>query len=356
MKNIFIINRSLVEAGAEKQSAILASVLNKNHNVYLFIVHNFISNENLKIINDNSVKLILLDGKILIVKFLQFIFYIYKYKPDVIFSYLAIGNLFSALAGKMMGVNYLIGGIRNSVISPVKLPLERFIHNNIMFKTISNSYSAVENLGDKNFKKEKFCVIHNGFLNPNKIIKRNPSQFITIVSVSRFVPQKDFKTSIKVIKKLKMSNYKIKYRIIGYGPLKKEIQNDINNSDLSDVVEIILKPDNINYYYSNADIFLSTSLFEGMSNSIMEAMSFSLPIITTDVGDSHFLVEHNINGYLSDVGDVESLSKHIESLINCSEKRNQMGINSYNKINNQFNLNTFKEKYLSFINSLSYNE
>ena len=39
MKNIFIINRSLVEAGAEKQSAILASVLNKNHNVYLDLAY-----------------------------------------------------------------------------------------------------------------------------------------------------------------------------------------------------------------------------------------------------------------------------------------------------------------------------
>lgn len=47
-----------------------------------------------------------------------------------------------------------------------------------------------------------------------------------------------------------------------------------------------------------ADIYLSTSLFEGTSNSIMEAMNADLPIVATNVGDNGLLVKNEINGFL----------------------------------------------------------
>jgi glycosyltransferase involved in cell wall biosynthesis len=50
----------------------------------------------------------------------------------------------------------------------------------------------------------------------------------------------------------------------------------------------------IKYYLKESVIFLSTSLFEGVSNSIMEAMIAGLPVVATDVGDNSYFVKNDL--------------------------------------------------------------
>ena len=86
-------------------------------------------------------------------------------------------------------------------------------------------------------------------------------------------------------------------------------------------------PSNLDEYLSKSDIYLSTSLFEGLSNSIMEAMAYSLPIIATDVGDNNYLVQDGYNGFVTNVKDVDEIAKKLLSLVIDKEKRLKMGHN-----------------------------
>ena len=69
--------------------------------------------------------------------------------------------------------------------------------------------------------------------------------------------------------------------------------------DLEKEVTILINPPNIHDILKSCDIYLSTSLFEGLSNSIMEAMSTGLPVIATDVGDNRYLLRMDTTGILS---------------------------------------------------------
>ncbi|NJK98226.1 MAG: glycosyltransferase family 4 protein [Bacteroidales bacterium] len=67
----------------------------------------------------------------------------------------------------------------------------------------------------------------------------------------------------------------------------------------------------------------NTSIEEGLSNSIMEAMSFGLPIVATSAGDSEYLVKDNFNGYICKAGDSSDLAEKLYRLISDEDLRNQ---------------------------------
>ena len=176
---------------------------------------------------------------------------------------------------------------------------------------------------------------------------RKQKNFITVLSVGRFHKAKDYETAIKAVSKIKYKNFK--YQIIGYGSLEKDIRNWIIEYSAQDCIELIINPDNINEYYRKADIYLQTSIFEGLSNTVLEAMSFSLPLVLTDVGDNDRLVVDGENGFLCDPGSVDAITKNLEVLFNSVKKRVDFGSRSYHLLKDNDSEEIFKKSYLKLI-------
>ena len=93
-----------------------------------------------------------------------------------------------------------------------------------------------------------------------------------------------------------------------------------------------------------ADIYLSTSLFEGTSNSIMEAMNWSIPVVATNVGDNNQLIKDSWNGYLISIGDYKRLSEHLLKLLHDDKLRIEMGIRGNERLHN-YSVERFVENY-----------
>lgn len=87
-----------------------------------------------------------------------------------------------------------------------------------------------------------------------------------------------------------------------------------------------------------ATIYLLPSYNEGMPISILEAMSYRLPIISTNIGGIPQLITNEIEGYLINAGDIENLERLINQLLSNSELRKRLGNNSFHKVNEKFNL------------------
>ena len=66
-----------------------------------------------------------------------------------------------------------------------------------------------------------------------------------------------------------------------------------------------------------------------MSNSVMEAMSYSLPILATDAGVMKYLVKDNFNGFICSFKNPKAISEKVVELITDFDLRNKMGANSY---------------------------
>lgn len=356
-QNVAIIIPTLYSGGAEKQSVYLSKVLCSDYNVFLVILKGLkVEQKFLDIIKDDPVNIIKLNGGY-VKNFIDVYQLFRKKKIKYIFSYLASANLMNAIAGKLAKVPYRIGGIRNAELSSKKLPFERFFHNRLLSRSISNSYSAVEELSKYGFRKDKFHVIHNAIELKQMAINKIENPVVRILSVSRFVPQKDHSSALKAIKCLnEMLNdkeFSFRYVIVGYGVLEKPIKNLINELGIGNFVELSIKPQKLSPYFINADVFFSSSLYEGMSNSVMEALSYSLPVVSTESGDINYLVKDGYNGYLCRKQDPQDMANKLYKIITDTQNRLRMGGNSYQHIKENFSLHKFQKIYLNFINEVS---
>lgn len=353
MKNIAILIPSLRQGGAEKQAALLATILDKHYNVDLYLLYgnNPIAPQNQELLDRSNVRLHLLEGNMLS-KVLRLKNEFQSKKTDVLFNYLTSCDVVGAIAARMAGVKRVYSGIRNARLERYKMIADRFIHNHLATGTIYNCYSGAAYFVPKGFKESKNIVIPNGFLNVSEPITREDRAVKHIVTTGRFVPQKDFHTMIQVISHLKELRQDFVMDIIGYGVEEENIRTWITKYGVEDITNIFIRPDNVQEIVRNADIYLSTSLFEGTSNSIMEALNWSMPVVATDVGDNGHLVKNKENGMLHSIGDVDGISQSIVALLNDSGMRNKYGIRSNAILRNNYSLDIFEKMYLQLIEGI----
>ncbi len=355
MKSIVIFTHAISRGGAEKQGILLAKALQNHYYCIIVTWYGEINEERqLNYVKENNLKVVFLRGSIFS-KMLSFCKILKKNNVEIIFSYLTINNIISAICGKLMGIKYVIGGMRNSQMVETKLIINRLLHNYIFEYSVINSFSGYEYFSLRGFKSNKFKIIHNCIELNHRVweTKYYSSNRFNVLTISRFQPQKDLFTAIKSISMfMQKTNVKsFHYYLIGIGDQEAELRNLVNILNLSDYITIIVNPDNLEQYLVNADVYLSTSLYEGLSNSILEAMAFSLPVIATDVGDNKYLVENGVNGYLVDVSSPEKISECLLLLHRNHILRLKFGRMSYQKISN-FSIDSFRERYIDLISQL----
>lgn len=145
----------------------------------------------------------------------------------------------------------------------------------------------------------------------------------------------------------------VKYIIVGYGELESKIRTYVHTQRLDEMVKIVINPPNVTDYLEDGHIYLSTSLLEGLSNSIMEALEFSLPIIAMNVDDNDKLVLEGENVFLTNMKDTKTIANKLLTLLDDSELRNVMGQTGYAHLANVFSISTFKNNYISLISKLN---
>lgn len=353
MKRIAIFITSLRSGGAEKQACLLAKTLSLEPMDVTFI--SFRSQEgasaaNLRILGEGrDIKLPTLSGNV-ISRMNQVRKIIKGGRFDAIFNYLSFSDIFGGIFGRLYGVKLVAGGIRNSRLPWYKRLSERIVHNHISHFTIHNSHAGYEEFSRKGFRKDKSLVIPNciDMVEIERTRQSHP-QKKTIITVGRFVPQKDYTTALKAIKTLAETRDDFRFIIVGYGEMENTIRSQIKEMGLADIVEIFIRPDNVLEMLAGSDIYLSTSIFEGTSNSIMEALLASLPIVATNVGDNGYMVKDGENGMLHERGDSEGMAHSLSTLLDDENLRTRMGTYSAKLLKDNYSVEAFRNRYLDFL-------
>lgn len=178
----------------------------------------------------------------------------------------------------------------------------------------------------------------------------NPED-IVFLCVGRLEKIKGHDTLIQAFSKIKPAS-NVKLLIVGDGPCRKEIENDIAKDGLQNNVIMLGHRDDIPELLKLSDCFVLASHSEGLSCSIIEAMAAGLSVITTDVGGNSELVKDGENGYLVPHDNPLELSVKIGALINNAAKRKQFGKASLKFAEKSFSLNTMIEKYVNNYNEM----
>lgn len=349
MKKIAIFVKNLSSGGAEKQSVLLAKALSTEYQVSYIIFNGEKTHQ--KYISllkeEQAIYIKTLKGN-RIQRYKALIDYIKENKIEIIFSYLTAANAYACLVNLQVKAK-IYSGLRNSELPYAKCLADKFLTNRIAHKSIANCYSGKQNFVKKGFNPNKIVVIPNCFENIEPYFERNEIRPTRIITVGRFVAQKDFETAIKSIALLKKNGLEINFDIIGYGELENRIRAWIKKYDIEDITNIFINPNNISDLLKQADIYLSTSLFEGTSNSIMEGMNANLPIVATDVGDNSHLVHEGKNGFLCAIKDYKTISNCLTSLISNHILRKEMGKQSKYILQENYSMDIFRKRYLELL-------
>lgn len=352
MKDIAIFVKNLTSGGAEKQSVLLAKALSGYYQIHYII---FNGNK----IHPKYMDLLKEDPRIQIQSFIgghlsrynEFVTYLQKNNIRVIFSYLTAANFYACMAGRKVNAK-VFTGLRNAQLPLLKCWADKLLTNSFAEKAISNSYSGKENFITKGFKSEKIIVIPNCFEHIKDYTQKKRKDKVHIITVGRFVPQKDYETAIHAIAELKKTYDNIVFDIVGYGNMETQVRKWIRQYVIDDITTIYINPNNIAELLDQADIYISTSLFEGTSNSIMEAMNADLPIVATNVGDNGQLVQNQKNGFVTNKKDWKDIASKLAILIDNEELSLNMGKQSKLFLSNNYSVEQFRKSYLSILSSI----
>ena len=185
----------------------------------------------------------------------------------------------------------------------------------------------------KIFLGNKSIIIRNGVSNmprkgsqgiEDKFKNQLISSKIKVISLCRFVDQKNIKDIVKIACMIP----NLDFFIIGYGPLMKEIKSFISKLKISNVFLIGEKKSVFEYLYSS-DIYLSTSLYEGLPISILEAMSIGLPIVASNVIGNCDTIENGKSGFLYELKEIDVAANYLVKLSSNNELRKEMGNSAF---------------------------
>lgn len=350
MQHIAVFCKTLLKGGSEKQALILTKLLSEENKKVSLInwSKDKVDPEYSEFIRINSLSYFALNGNGL-KKYFQFVKILREERVSIILSYLTLPNFIAGISKISLRKIVTIGGIRNEKLPYHKFLFERWTHNNLNNASIFNNYSAKINFTKRGFKSDKVFVIHNAIENNQRISSPGKARSdIRIVTVSRFVEQKDFTTALRSFKNLidRNNSHTISYYIVGYGPMEKEINSLAKDLNILDRIKFFINPTNIPEILKDCDIYLSTSLYEGLSNSIMEAMVAGLPIVATDVGDNRYLIKDGYNGYLVPCKDINMITEKLAFLTESEALRRKYGDFSKSRIRDKFSKGNLLENYL----------
>lgn len=167
-------------------------------------------------------------------------------------------------------------------------------------------------------------------------VKQDNSKIISIVSMGWMEKEKGVQDLFEALLMLKLHSVKIKMIFLGDGTLRSDLIK--RSSSLSDSSNIqfafpgwVYSKDKVEYL-QNADIFVLCSYFEGMPNSLIEAMSTKTACISSNVGAVSDLIENGKNGYLYQPGNIKELSEALQLLIDNIHLRAEFAEKAFNTV------------------------
>lgn len=186
-----------------------------------------------------------------------------------------------------------------------------------------------------NLNKEKIIVTKLGVFRPQGINPKNINnkECFRLGFISWFVEKKGIFYLLEAIKLLK--NYNIELILAGDGPLKQKITQFIDKEKLTDIVTYIgkLKDCEKENFFKSLDVFVLPAItvsndMDGIPVVLMEAISYGLPIISTNVSGIPEICKNNYNGFLIQEKNVNAIVNAITKLYNDKTLIKQFSINS----------------------------
>ncbi len=269
----------------------------------------------------------------------RFARYLRKNKIDIVHTHDFYTNVFGMVGSRLAGVPVRIAsrrettGCRSEAQKFIERRAYQFAHAIIANATAVQSQLTLEGVG-----KEKIFVAYNGLdlsrvstrmdrrgsLELLKLPTDPPVRFVTILA-NLLSPVKDHPTFLRAAQMVRQSIPDARFIIAGEGPLKEPMQNMAAELGLANDVFFTGRCTAVAELLSLSDVCVLSSVAEGFSNSILEYMGASRPVVATAVGGAAEAIIEGETGHLVQPGDWQLMGTRILELMRNPERAQAMG-------------------------------
>jgi N-acetyl-alpha-D-glucosaminyl L-malate synthase BshA len=199
--------------------------------------------------------------------------------------------------------------------------------------------------------KKDIRVIYN-FIDIQRFNKLDKSHFRKIVAEENekiLIHVSNFRKVKRVIDVIRMFEllYKTipsKLLLVGDGPERMAAEEFCRTTGLCDQVKFLGKQEAVEELFAVSDLFVLPSASESFGLAALEAMACGVPVISTNTGGLPELIQNGYNGYMSDVGDVESMSKNAALILANDDTLNEFKKNAFES-SKAFDINVILPQY-----------
>lgn len=328
MRKVLIVVPSLVQGGGQKFVMDLAKGIDRTKfQVRVLVYYKKSGSVFDKFAEENGIDTVYLDKKVgLDFKFFKQVEKAVKdYNPDIIHSNLdSMLYLFPVYNKKQVKLHTIHTLAEKETVG--LQAVVRFLAYKIFKVTpVGISDTVADSIVKRhNIKKEMIPVVYNGVDCKRYDLPKGKTDSVNLVSVGNIYDVKNYSFLVDCFFDICNKKEDVRLTIVGDGVLRNELENQISSLGLTNKVTITGVVSDVENYLAKADIYVASSIFEGLPISMLEAMAAGLPIISTDVGGVSDIVKNGKNGILVESGDKEGYTAALSELISDEEKRMKM--------------------------------
>lgn len=295
-----------------------------------------------------------------------------RLKPDVVHTR-NIATLEAQLPALLAGVHHRVHGEHGRDSRDIDGANSKYRLLRKAFRPVISKYIALSHDLDKYLQEQvgipehKISHICNGvdteIFSPanNKAVTCLPSGFfgeklVVIGTVGRMEPEKDPVTLVEafilLVNEYPQARQRLRLVMIGDGILLERVQSLLEKGGVRELAWLPGERDDVPLLLKSLDVFVLSSLIEGISNTILEAMASGLPVVATHVGGNSEIVDEGVTGLLVQRSDPEALAIAIRRYIEDPEMRRRHGASARKRSEEKFSIDKMVQHYHAIYGNL----
>jgi glycosyltransferase involved in cell wall biosynthesis len=284
-----------------------------------------------------------------------------RVQPDIVHCHLFWADVYATLAnrtGRRTPLVYTEHSVSNSRRS---IPVFR-----LWDRVVMNQFDRIVAVGEEartslvqwaGIDPTRTVVIPNG-LNPDRFpstadrddVRRAlgiaGDEFV-IICVARLMEAKGLDRLLVAAKTLAGEGQRFRLLIVGDGPLRRDLERDCERLMLRDVVQFLGTRSDVADLLVASDMFVLSSLWEGLPIALLEAMGSRLPVVATCVGAVGQVIREGVDGYVVPPNDAPALATAIAAVMDLTPmERAEMGRRARERVVSEYSLSSLAHRLL----------
>lgn len=288
-----------------------------------------------------------------------------RLQPDILHTWLFAANSYGRMCAGIVPKARIV--VSERCVDSWKAGWQLWLDRRLISRTdrlVGNSQAVVDFYRELGVPSEKLTCIPNGIdIIPtvdsaaDRTRLRHemgvPPDAFVAGYIGRLARQKRVEDLIWAVETLRQIRTQLHLVVIGSGPEQEKLAEFTRNVNCSEHVHFLGHREDAVRFLSGIDVFCLASSFEGMSNSIMEAMAAGVPVIASDIPANRELLVHQETGFLCKLGDTVGFMQYLRRVIDEPGLGERLGAAGRERIQTQFSIQKMVDGYADLYRQLA---